>query len=67
MVLQRIDPQSVDHRLSRVGPAATRGSHMAADAGVGEQLQHRGNVAGFEVGQLCPKAGPHTVVCAAGR
>ena len=41
-------------------------ANVASDVGIGQQPQGRRHIGDVKVGQLCPSAGPHTVVDAPG-
>ena len=66
VILQGIHPQPVDHAAVRPLYATAGRADVASDVGVGQQPQDRRHLSGVKVGQLCPSAGPHTVVDAPG-
>ena len=67
VVPQGIHPQPVDRAAVRALYATAGRANVASDVGVGQQPQDRRYLSVVKVGQLCPSAGPHTVVDAARR
>lgn len=67
VILQRIHPQPMELWPWVPVGATTGGGDVAADIGISQQIQHRVDVVGVQIGQFRPRAGPHAVVGTARR